>query len=1062
MNEIDIVNFFPIYPNIEDEGDKLLDPYKDNFNDVIYHKKEFYDERLDVTEELPKIGSGELLKHQRIIARFMSSHTPYNGLLLVHEMGTGKSCSAFAVTEQIRRETWKEPSVDELESVDLMRRKELYKERMDGVLFKGVMVIARGDNIINNLITELSEKCTAGQYIPEYNTEIEKKIRTKKLLSSYYKFFTFETFAKYLSKLKDEFIVENFSNRIIIIDEAHNLRMQKKKTGLKSVNIYDEFWRFLHLVKGCKVLLLSGTPMKDKPEEIASIMNLILDDKNQLPVGKMFKKEYLDTVIPDVEVPDGFNKSKMEISLVKEDKKEKLKEYFKGHVSYLRAMVSSVKKVYVGESIGKLNYFRVSEDRMSEYQTKYYREALNRDIVADKDKKDKDNAAGVYSFSRQAILFVYPGGLYGPEGFKKFVPETKTTAKKKKRKLLPSFESEFKGTTDEKLAVLSKYSSKYAAVIQNILENEGKSCFVYCEIVQGSGLILFKELLRVFGYSEATGSEKLKGKRCAILSSETTDANKIANILKLFNDPKNMNGEYIQVILGSKIIGEGISLKNVLNINILTPYWNYSETDQAIARGIRVGSHKNLIDSGVVDPVIDIYQRVSMPQDKILSIDLFKYELSENKDISIKSVDRLLKESAFDCALTYNRNVSTYEGMRECDYMDCDYKCDGVESVTDKPKKLETLTYNLYYLDKQRDIIVKKVREMFRDNFILDLGLIREKLPENSLFEIIVSLKLMIDESYEIINKYGFIGYLKEENNVYFLVDSLIAEGNFLSEYYIEYPTVNAEKSFNNILEDILIESLPEMLKKLIDLEDVEEFTKSLYLFPVNVLQTLLEGSVESKNKGIKIDKRHSNFRDRILNSMKAYLVEIEGNIVSSLNKEELRCFDKSTLKWGNCGVEMREKWSNIKQEKEAEVGSNEYGYAGVVNDKNPENFCIRKLGDDVKDTRKISTGKMCKTWHISDLYPVMMNLGIEIPDEPEIKVGNKFKPISGMKTRQIYDQLKDAGEYDENNREEYVKMLYWKKVLKGDGMCKEIRKDMESKNIILSGDCGTAHKKKK
>ena len=1065
MNELDIVNFFPTYPNIVDTGDKLLDPYKDNFNDVIYHKKEFYDERLDVTEDLPKVGSGELLKHQRIIARFMSSHTPYNGLLLVHEMGTGKSCSAFAVTEQIRRETWKEPSVDELESVDLMRRKELYRERMDGVMFKGVMVIARGDNIINNLITELSEKCTAGQYIPEYNTEMERKIRTKKLMSSYYQFFTFETFAKYLSKLKDEFIVENFSNRIIIIDEAHNLRLHKdknKKVGVKSVNIYNEFWRFLHLVKGSKVLLLSGTPMKDKPEEIASIMNLILDENKQLPVGKMFKKEYLDTVVPEVEVPDGFNKSKMEISLVKEDKKDKLKDYFKGHVSYLRSMVSSVKKVYVGKSIGKLKYFRVSEDNMSEYQTKYYREALSRDIslLGDKDNKSKENS-GVYSFSRQAILFVYPGGLYGPEGFKKYVPEIKTTAKKKKRKLLPSFESEFKGTVEEKLAVLSKYSSKYAAVIENIIHNEGKSCFVYCEIVQGSGLILFKELLRVFGYGEATGSEKLKGKRCAILSSETTDANKIANILKLFNDPKNMKGEYIQVILGSKIIGEGISLKNVLNINILTPYWNYSETDQAIARGIRVGSHKNLIDSGVVDPVIDIYQRVSVPRDDILSIDLFKYELSENKDISIKSIDRLLKESAFDCALTYNRNVSTYEGLRECDYMDCDYKCDGVD-ILDEPKKLDTLTYNLYYLDKQRDIIVKKVREMFRDSFIIELSVIREKLPENSLFEIIMSIKLMIDESYEIINKYGFVGYLKEEKNVYFLVDSLIAEGNFLSEYYIEHPTVNDEKSFVNILEDILVESLPEMLKKLIDTEDMDEFTKSLYLFPVYVQQTLLEGAVESKNKGLKIDKRYNNFRDRILNVMKVYLVEIEENIISSLNKEILRCFDKITFKWGNCREEIKEKWSNIKQENEAEVGSNVYGYAGVVNDKNPENFCIRKLNEDVKDTRKISTGKMCKTWHISDLYPVMMNLGIKIPDDPEIKVGNKFKAISEMKTRQIYDQLKDAGDYDENNREEYIKKLYWKKVLKGDGMCKEIRKDMKNKNIILSGDCGTANKKKK
>jgi hypothetical protein len=286
-----------------------------------------------------------------------------------------------------------------------------------------------------------------------------------------------------------------------------------------------------------------------------------------------------------------------------------------------------------------------------------------------------------------------------------------------------------------------------------------------------------------------------------------------------------------------------------------------------------------------------------------------------------------------------------------------------------------------------------------------------------------------------------------------------------LSEYYIEYPTVNAEKSFVNILEDILIETLPDMLKKLIDTEDIDEFTKSLYIFPGYVLQTLLEGSVESKNKGIKLDKLYNNFRERILNVMKVYLVDtesIEGVIISSLDKESLRCFDKSKLKWTNCGEEIKEKWANFKQDKAEEVSSNEYGYAGVVNEKNPDNFCIRKLNEDVKDTRKISTGKMCKTWHISDLYPVMFNLGIELPEDPEIKVGNKFKAISSMKTKQIYDQLKDAGEYDENKRDDYVKMLYWKKSLKGEGMCKAIRKDMENKNIILPGDCGTARKKKK
>mgnify|MGYP000014339514 CR=1 FL=1 len=38
---------------------------------------------------------------------------------------------------------------------------------------------------------------------------------------------------------------------------------------------------------------------------------------------------------------------------------------------------------------------------------------------------------------------------------------------------------------------------------------------------------------------------------------------------------------------------EGITLKNIRNIHIVTPSWNFSEIDQAIARGYRLFSHND-------------------------------------------------------------------------------------------------------------------------------------------------------------------------------------------------------------------------------------------------------------------------------------------------------------------------------------------------------------------------------------------------------------------------------------------------------------------------------------
>ena len=81
----DITNFLPKYPNIRQLEEKIFNPY-DDFYEAIYKKKEFYDKKLPAVEEFPTVV-GTLMKHQKLIARFFSSHTLYDELLLVHEMG---------------------------------------------------------------------------------------------------------------------------------------------------------------------------------------------------------------------------------------------------------------------------------------------------------------------------------------------------------------------------------------------------------------------------------------------------------------------------------------------------------------------------------------------------------------------------------------------------------------------------------------------------------------------------------------------------------------------------------------------------------------------------------------------------------------------------------------------------------------------------------------------------------------------------------------------------------------------------------------------------------------
>jgi hypothetical protein len=88
-----------LYPNLDDP----------NFNIKIEKRKEFNDtkydgEAKDIVEQAEKLCGAdfELMPHQSFVKNFLSFQTPYNSLLLFHGLGTGKTCSAIGITEEMR------------------------------------------------------------------------------------------------------------------------------------------------------------------------------------------------------------------------------------------------------------------------------------------------------------------------------------------------------------------------------------------------------------------------------------------------------------------------------------------------------------------------------------------------------------------------------------------------------------------------------------------------------------------------------------------------------------------------------------------------------------------------------------------------------------------------------------------------------------------------------------------------------------------------------------------------------------------------------------------------
>jgi len=1017
---MNIADFLPKYPNIQNvSSEGLLNPYDAPFNDVIVSKKEFADLKLHRVETVR--GRGDKYNHQKIIARFLASMTPYDQILLFHEMGTGKTCTSIAAIEELR-----------------------YDKQSH---ITGSLILAKGKNLLKNFTQELLFTCTDGRYIPEnYErlSDLERAHRTSKIISKFYSFFTFETFAKSISKLSDKEIALRYSNNIIVLDEVHNIREKEEKSTTPQIfqrdplYTYKQLHRFLHAVKECKIILMSGTVMKDDSSEFASIMNLILPLDRQLPVDKLFHETY-------------FRNNKF-----KEEKMAEFSNIIMGRVSYLKAMTSDVRKVFNGRKLGALQHFLVYPDQMSSFQTKNYIKAYEKDLTE----------RSIFISSRQAALFVFPDGSYGTEGFNRYVSTLRGRGRGKKKTvytLKQALVDEIgHGSLDTRFDNLKKFSSKYALTIQTLLKKHTKA-LVYCEYVSGGGAILFSKILELFGFTQATGDETTKSPRYAILTSQTTNLKRTQLIINKFNSENNIDGEFISVIIGSRIISEGFTLKNIRQEFILTPHWNFSETSQVIARGWRLGSHHGLIDRGDRDLKVDIYLQVSIPEksisNNIPSIDLEMYETSERKDYLMRQIEYIVKQTAFDCPLTFDRNrvSSEYDNTRDCEYNKCEYKCAG-----NIVSPLDTVTYNLYYI--ATDNVRKRLTELFKTEKFISISSLFNILTELDRFEIVHAIKTLIDTDVGIYNQFGQLSYLRACDNFVFLTtDVKTLNNDIFGTFYSSNTILHNGSSFSDILDDMFEQKIPYMIQTLFDDSTNKTMIPEIMsVLPEFIQRTILQSCIESKHKNL---RKSVHSRDTILSYYKRFYdsLTLDGRewwIVWLHNEQYgISCFNEA---WEDCTSQSQSFVETVEQHidnKRQRLYKSPIGFYGLHNPQ-LDDFCLRDVRkfkpSDQKDLRKVFVGRRCVDYEYGTLLDLLVR-----------KIKSAYQPLDflahlnneelvNMVRKSKYHKVEDLATADAMKR-----FIYWNRQPRVQ-ICKNIQIWMEQHDLVEpSFDCGTQQKQR-
>ena len=1072
---------YKYYPTLDDK----------DFYKKIYVKKEFNKNKIPINkqsfDEICNSKEFKLLPQQRFLKNFISMNTPYNGVLIFHGTGVGKTCSAISIAEG-------------------------FKSLIDNDNDKRILVIV-SKNIQDNFRKEIFDpqkdikkkrdeytQCTGLNYEllkqDEFISKEDKYKKIKYLINSNYEFHAYGEFVNdvkrtsnwpkrgdELSEKTIKAIKYRFSNRIIIIDEIHNI----KKSDGGQTRVLPILKKIIQHASNIKLVLMSATPMFNSPKEIIDLLNLLLlnDRREQIKPNDIFDK-------------DGNLREKGKLILL---------EKCRGYISYLRGekppmfpfriypkdyFTPKPKFNILGNPIkNNIKYLKLYPCELSNEQYKYYNLTLQNYLKNNINNNNNNNDNKNNGFNNndqkefenisihlqknliQITNIVYPNKdgsfTYGKHGYSKmndgngaFIEILKMDPYTKKNTLKYKYQDHVifnKNTKDEKPFLhkdnIDKYSTKLSNVLKNINDSKG-IIFVYSDYVD-SGVIPVSLMLEQNGFQRYTEdnetnlldySENAKGgggkilSRCYLCGKPASDKSHISSssnynhkfyqakyillsgkyelskiepgkLTRIINNNNNKNGEIVKVLLATSRAKEGLDLKKIRQINILDPWYNLSRIEQIIGRGIRHKSHCGLPET---DRNVEVYLMCSKyEKSKNELIDQSHYRLSENKDIIIKKIERILKTAAIDCALNKNGNIInenkkikqiTSKGRevtisindepntKQCDYLDnCKYKC---VWEPDKEYPLDTDTYNESFAKDEIEIIKGHIKFLYKKNNIYNIkDIIKYVLNKDNMIDkinILKSLELFMNDVNSIIyDKYDREGKLILRKD-YYIFQPLEIKDERIPLYYRNIPlTIKNEKI--SIIDKIQEEdnnnnnNSNSKTNKFDYIVEFEKIKKTHGNYDDLILMKYVLDRTPNlfsllKSELIKfIEKKLDKYTLLILKARKHNLLLFDVNIfnVNNLNNKTSKYYG---IKLNNQYLYFNKSWIVINKEliqkyeksKKIKEYNNIYGFIEKNELKILDNSKFKKAyTTNYKESkRSIITGRRCNTYKIEELKSVL------------------------------------------------------------------------------------------
>lgn len=697
-----------LYPDIRDE----------NFVENLMRKQEFHESKQEPIakkyatkkESCRSTEDFELSSVQRFIGRLLSPNTPYNSALLYHGVGVGKTCAAITVCEAyLEMNPGQKVIIIAPPNIQEGFRRTIFD--MDG------LTIGTGES------SNTHRGCTGNTYLALSGTFKERnkaviESRIEKVIKSRYDFFGYTSFYNYINNItkaipksasayeqrKRDLIRREFSNRAIIIDEAHNLRdifavdleEEDTKDFVTEGDAADStagkrltpFLRdVLRISEGITLVLMTATPMYNSYTEIIFLINLLL----------------LNDKYPTIQVNDVFN-IKAGNGTFTPSGRLLLGKLVSTYISFMRGENPLTFPLRLKPAPDTLlqkwpTYPPKGKDTIPEEESKHALLVLpcqpcpltmESELVY-KEEADSIEGLGITNMDRliQAGNWLFPGDesidfsfRIGDRGFDRCFTAVKQTGI-----------VVFKANDGVEWLIgdeLKKSSPKCATLLQRLALCRGVA-FVYSRFIK-SGALTIALALEANGYTLwGNGPSFLidipkspQGRQCALCSRRETGhgmvqeengtaahAFKPAKYVLLTGSEDyspnntgsinaarattNLYGADVKVIIGSQVAGEGLDLRYIREVIVYDSWYHLNRLEQVVGRGIRNCSHA-LLDTTkrncTIVLLVTTYQTIDRE-----TIDLYSYRQALKKAVVIGNVTRLIKEFAIDCFLNIDANL---------------------------------------------------------------------------------------------------------------------------------------------------------------------------------------------------------------------------------------------------------------------------------------------------------------------------------------------------------------------------------------------------------------------